>query len=106
MKILTICSAGTVRSVAMAHVLKYDYEHDAVAAGYDTNSPETFKMLADWADLILPMTPGHAKALPKGVEHKTHVLDIGPDIWSNPLHPSLQGRLKLIAFDLREKRII
>lgn len=105
-KILTICSAGTVRSVGMAHLLKHAYEHDAVPVGADANNPKTIAMLSDWADLILPMQPEYARVVPEHNRHKTMILDVGPDIWGSALHPNLQVKLKKIAMTLREKNLI
>lgn len=106
MKILTICSAGAVRSVAMAHYLKQVMGHDAVPVGADANSPETITMLSDWADLILPMQPEYARVVPKRNRHKTVVLDIGSDVWMNSLHPDLIKKVSVLADELRKKGLV
>jgi len=106
MKVLTICSAGTVRSVSMAHVLKARYGIDAIPAGHDLNSQETLDMLSDWADKIIVMQPQYATGLPARNAHKIIVVDVGPDIWGNPLHPGLLRKTTRIARDLVGRGIL
>lgn len=106
MKILTICSAGAVRSVGMAYLLKHMYGHDVVPVGHDLNSQQTIDMLADWADLIIVMQPQYATGLPMRDAHKIIKLDIGPDIWGNSLHPDLLAKLKPIAYELHKKGLV
>lgn len=53
MKILCVCDYGVNRSVHIAHVLKFRGNHDTLAVGINTSSPETIAMLADWADLVI-----------------------------------------------------
>ena len=96
MKIITICHAGTVRSVAMAYVLKH-HGHDALPFSMQWNSPETLKMLGSWADLIIPMTQGFADRIPHELRSKVLVLDVGRDIWINSMHPELIERCKELA---------
>jgi predicted protein tyrosine phosphatase len=109
MKVLTMCSAGVVRSVAMAHRLKHDYGIDAVPLGHDTNSPETIEKLSEWADRIIVMQPRYADGIPKQFRHKlvpTHMTDVGPDVWLNPLAPGLQTIIMKMAFELYNAEII
>jgi predicted protein tyrosine phosphatase len=106
MKVLTICSAGTVRSVAMAHRLKHDYGIDAVPLGHDLNSQDTIDKMSDWADLILVMQPKYAEGILKRNAHKVVVADVGMDRWANPLNPELQEMVRKIALDLYQKGII
>lgn len=108
MKVLTICSAGTVRSVAMAHVLKQFYECDAIAMGHDSpnNNPKTVDMLTDWADLILIMQNGYEDVVPERNVKKIHQTHLGPDVWGNPLDPRLQGTVALIAKHLKNQGIL
>jgi predicted protein tyrosine phosphatase len=106
MKVLTMCSAGTVRSVAMAHKLKQNYGIDAVPVGHDANSQETIDMLSDWADKILVMQPKYASGILKKNAHKVVIADVGPDVWGNPLDPDLQAKVGKIAFDLHQQGVI
>ena len=80
MKILCVCRYGSVRSTAMAHVLK-NQGNEAIAAGYDTLSPETMRMLMDWADFILIAEDFMIDNLPP--VHNKPIVDvgIGPDVW-------------------------
>lgn len=109
MKVLTMCSAGAVRSVALSHRLKHDYGIDAVPLGRDTNSPETISMVCEWADLIMVMQPRYADIIPEGQRYKlvpTHLTDVGPDRWMNPLSKELQAITKDMAFKLYTNGII
>ena len=94
---LTICRAGTVRSVALAHLLKYVWGHDAIAAGVDTMSPETFGMLFDWADNIYPLEGQFAAVIPEAHRDKVTIFEVGEDRWGNPLNPELQNGLAAMA---------
>ena len=106
MKVLTICSAGTVRSVSLAHVLKSRYGIDAIPAGHDLNSQETLDMLSDWADKIIVMQPKYAAGLPMRNAHKIIKVDVGTDIWGSALHPDLLRKTTRIARDLARRGII
>ena len=89
MKILCICQGGNVRSVACGYVLKYMYGVDAVAASWEKNSPETLDMLCRWADAIFVMQPEFVEKVYEPYRTKVHVIDVGPDVWFNSLHPEL-----------------
>jgi predicted protein tyrosine phosphatase len=103
LKVLTLCSAGTVRSVGMAHKLKNDYGIDAVPLGHDLNSQETIDKMSDWADVILVMQPKYAAGILKRNAHKVMIADVGPDVWGNPLDRDLQAKVGKIAYDLYQK---
>jgi predicted protein tyrosine phosphatase len=109
MKILVICSAGTVRSVGMAHVLKQRWGHDAVPVGHDANSQATVDLLSDWADRIIVMQPSYAKGILK--MHLRKIVDpaltnVGPDRWQNPLHLGLQRIVYKMAMELHQRKIL
>jgi hypothetical protein len=109
MKILTICSAGACRSVAMAHVLKGDYGHDAVPVGRDANSQKTLDMLSEWADKIIVMQPKYAIGTLKASLHKlipAELTDVGPDVWRNPLSPQLRDIVGTMAENLHRKGLL
>jgi len=94
MKILTICKGGLVRSVALASVLRYEVGHDAIAYGVEKGTPETMRMLCAWADRIVVMQEEYREATKQYCYSASHgcslcVCDVGPDVWSNPLHPDL-----------------
>ena len=106
MKILTICSAGTCRSVAMAHRLKMDYGHDAVPLGHDHNKRETLDMMSDWADRIIVMEPKYAGGLLARNAKKLvppELTNVGPDVWGNALSPNLQRIIGPMAENLHHK---
>lgn len=106
MKVLTICSAGACRSVAMAHVLKQEFGHDAVPVGRDKNSKETIDLLSKWADRIILMQPDYGVGLLKEYWMKVvppGLTDVGPDVWVNPLSPRLQEKVFYIAQALHQK---
>jgi hypothetical protein len=92
MKFLTICNGGVVRSVSMALRLKL-LGQDAIAASCDFNSPATLQYLGSWADYIILMQPRLFWLLPAEVrdEHrgKIRVMNVGEDVWGDPLHPTL-----------------
>jgi predicted protein tyrosine phosphatase len=88
-KALTICQGGNSRSVALAYVLKYKYGVDALACSWETNTPETIKMLCEWAEAIFVMQPQFIESVPSDSRCKVKVIDVGPDKWFNGLHPEL-----------------
>lgn len=89
MKYLCVCQGGSVRSVTLAHILKYGLKQDAIAMGWEPTSKETAKMLFEWADQIIVMQTEYKKYIPKKFLKKTQVCDVGPDIWGMSLHPDL-----------------
>lgn len=108
MKVLTICSAGSVRSVAMAHVLKHYYDCDAIAIGHDSpnNNPKTVDMLTDWADLIFIMDKGFEDLVPERHTKKVHPTHVGVDVWGNSLDPQLIKMVALMAKHLKEQGVL
>lgn len=99
MKILCLCSAGAVRSVTLAFVLKFKYKHDALAASLDKNSDETLHMLYQWADKIVAVTEGLYDQIPLEYLDKSMFLDIGEDIWKQSLDPKLTQRCIMLCHD-------
>lgn len=90
MKILTMCQGGNVRSVALAARLKGLHGHDAVACSWEFNTPETIKMLCQWAEMIVVMEAVFVKYIPVEFGKKIHYCDVGPDRWGSAFHPELQ----------------
>jgi hypothetical protein len=94
-KVLCVCNGGNVRSTALAEYLKGHHGHDAIAIGTFWSSPDTLRLLCEWADLICPVDTQHTDNLP--VEdtkrwlnaplwhyiHKIKVIPIGRDMWGN-----------------------
>ncbi len=93
MRILTICEGGTVRSVGLARVLKDEtiagYSHDAIAASWRWNTPETLEGFCEWADMIVVMEPYMEEKLPPEYLHRSEVCDVGPDLYRHALDDSL-----------------
>lgn len=93
MKILCVCQGGTCRSVGLARVLKdrdvAGRNHDAVAASWQWNSPQTLEMLGQWAELVVVMEPWMVERLPQPIRAKTAVCDVGPDRYGTPINPEL-----------------
>ena len=90
-KILTVCSQGLMRSVALADVLKLHFEPvDVIPIGSakNANSAETLQMLCDWADHIVLMEPHYQQRLEQRMEvanlqdeYRIHVCNVGPDTY-------------------------
>lgn len=90
-KILTVCSAGLCRSVALADVLKLHFEPvDVVPVGIDKNTT-VLPLLFNWADFIIVMQEKYAKRIPAEYAHKIKVCEVGPDTYQTPKHPHLIG---------------
>ena len=95
MKILTVCQRANCRSVAAAYILKDVLGvNDTIAMGVQTASPETQSILFNWADEIVVVAGEDIYSqIPEEFLHKTSWVDIGPDIWRDPMHRDLQTKL-------------
>lgn len=83
-KVLCICRGGVSRSNAMASLLKYGAGHDAIAAGFEGNEPETLEMLFNWADVIVTMREFFQQYIPEQYRDKLRFIEVGEDIYFNP----------------------
>ena len=81
MKILCVCRGGNCRSHAAAYLLKYAYNQDAIAVGFEKAAPETLQMLCTWADMIFVMTTEASGRIPEEFADKVRDCDVGPDVW-------------------------
>ena|SRR6266849_8400722 len=101
MKILTVCERGNIRSVAAGYLLKdirKPMGYDVLACGIKTATPETFKMLAKWADKILVVADEAVyNLMPERFKDKTIHCNIGKDVWGNPIDANL---LKIVTKEL------
>lgn len=89
-KFLCVCEGGTVRSGALAWSLRYNFNQGRVLQASWLKSPqEDLDMLGAWADYIVVLQPRFADKFVRFKE-KIRVLDVGEDIWKNPLHADLQ----------------
>ena len=102
-KFLCICQGGNVRSVGMAFALKYSGHQDALAASWQTNTPETLKMLYDWANYIVLMQGEFHKYIPSVYATKIRIVDVGPDKFGYAFHPDLQNFCQKVVKDWAEK---
>lgn len=93
MKVLCMCQGGNSRSVALGFLMKYRYGEDALACSWEKNTPETLKMLFEWADRIFVMQNIFKQYVPEQYHAKLYVVDVGEDVWFNGLHPELLNLL-------------
>lgn len=99
MKVLTVCRGGNVRSVSLGFLMKHSLGHDAIACGFEKNTPETINMLAQWADKIVTLSSNIRKNFEEITQgkykDKTLLFDVGQDRWFNPMHPELVSMLSV-----------
>lgn len=89
MKFLCVCEAGCVRSGALAFALRYNFgQRRVIQVSHSKTEQEDLDMLGAWADYIVIMQPRFADKFERFGE-KIRILDVGPDIWKNPLHDDL-----------------
>ena len=84
-KVLTMCRVGLSRSLAMTDVLKFHFwPVDVVPVGLSRNSPETLRMLVDWADHVILMREKFHKELVELIgpvtEGKIKICEVGADV--------------------------
>jgi predicted protein tyrosine phosphatase len=90
LKVLTVCSGGLVRSVGLADVLKIHFNCDVIPVGIDLNTPETVKMLLNWADIVVCMHEPFVKRIEHlGCMVPVLLCEVGPDNYHSAQHPSL-----------------
>jgi predicted protein tyrosine phosphatase len=79
-------------------------KHDVLALGVDVNTPETIRMLSEWAEVILIAEPIMKKKIPVRFQRKIDTrFTIGADIF--PV--SIGGKLKHIVHNkLKELKYI
>jgi predicted protein tyrosine phosphatase len=94
MKVVAMCQGGQVRSVGLKYILRYKYNHDVLACGFEGNTKPTRDMLFEWADKIVIMQAVMMKYIPEKFRNKTICFDVGPDCFGNPFHPHLQLALE------------
>lgn len=93
MKIVTVCSAGLVRSAALADVLKMHFEPvDVIPVGIDRNDsgPDgSIQLLFNWADHIIIMHEPYIKRVPSEFASKIILCEVGKDTYGNPRNREL-----------------
>jgi hypothetical protein len=80
--------------------MKYRYGEDALACSWEKNTAETLDMLFRWADKIIVLQAEFSQYVPEEFAQKLFVVDVGPDVWANGLHPDL---LQLLMSKLEPK---
>ena len=97
-----MCQGGNCRSVAMAYILKYALNQDALACGYEKNSPQTLSMLYKWAEKIIVMQQDFTRCVDPSQRDKILTYDVGPDKWCNSFHPELLTMLQNMMLDRQD----
>ena len=80
-----------MRSVALAYLLKKNYNLDALAMGIHTSSPETREMLYRWCDWIILTSRRYLDLIPEEHLDKLKVWHVGTDRWFKGYDPELVG---------------
>lgn len=99
--ILCVCARGNVRSVTLAAILKDGWnEKDVIAVGLDTSTHQFLNSMVKQASKIYVVgeqtlyndfcmfTSGADLALSEWAAKLEHV-DVGADVWQQPMHPEL-----------------
>jgi len=103
-KVLTVCAAGISRSYSLMAYLKFRGVKDTLCAGVLTNTPDTMKMLGDWADvIILTVAVLKNQEYPKEWEKKTLVWDVGDDRYFRGIHPDLETQFAKYLADYEKE---
>ena len=89
-RFLCVCQNGNNRSVFLAFRLKR-HGYEALAAGWNSTSTETFNMLCNWADRVVVMEQNFISKIPVQYQFKVEVIDVGPDKWGPKCHPELRN---------------
>lgn len=94
MKILTICHAGAVRSVAAADLLRTKFGQDAIPISYNYTSQATFDQMCRWADRIVSCAEfDFLDKIPTECHTKALHLNLGKDVWGDAHNPALRELL-------------
>ena len=83
-KILCICAGGASRSVGIRNTLAWAHGHDAINLGFQGNSPETLKMLSDWAEVIVLAREKFRSVIDSDNQSKVRVCELGRDSYFTP----------------------
>lgn len=92
--ILCVCAHGNNRSVTMAWLLKYVADFETLTAGVEYHTPETLKMLYEWADVITVPEEKLLVLIPEEYKAKVKFYNIGPDIYSRPHNKELLAKAR------------
>ena len=92
--ILCVCEHGNNRSVTMAFILKYVENFETLSAGVGYHTPETLKMLYEWADVIVVPEDKLLALIPEEYKSKIKFYNIGKDIYNRPFNQILFQKAK------------
>lgn len=92
--ILCVCEHGNNRSVTMAHALKYVENFETLTAGVGYHTPETLKMLYEWADVITVPEEKLLSYIPEEYKHKIKFYNVGEDHYPRPFNKDLYTKVK------------
>jgi hypothetical protein len=94
-RILAVCESGEDRSVAFATLLKKRGYDNVLNCGITKVQPDTFAMLAKWADVIYVTADRSVwRQIPQLFRAKSVFVDIGYDVWQTPFDPRLKQVLQ------------
>lgn len=102
-KYLCICDAAVTRSYALATSLKIDFGREAISVGRYYISPDTMKMLCEWADIIVTAQEHMIESIEADYRHKVVCANMGEDVWGHKLAQDLYMKAGRIATWLVEK---
>ncbi len=94
--ILCVCEHGNNRSVTMAHILKYTDNFETLTAGLAYHTPETLKMLFDWAEVIVVPEYKLLSLVPEQYKSKIKYYNLGEDKYPRPFNMILYNKAKEI----------
>ena len=93
MKILCVCHAGAVRSVAMADILRQQFGVDAMPISWDKSSDETWRMMCMWSDRIFIVEEYQRTRVSEEHRPKVVLVPLGVDVWGSAHNPKLRAIL-------------
>lgn len=94
--ILCVCEHGNNRSVTMAFLLKYVENFETLTAGLSYHTPETLKMLYEWADVITVPEEKLLTLIPEEYKSKIKFYNIGEDKYPRPFNNELLTKARKI----------
>ena len=92
--ILCVCEHGNNRSVTMAWLLKYVENFETLTAGLGYHTPETLKMLFEWADIITVPEEKLLVIIPEEYKSKIRFYNIGEDRYPRPFNKELLAKAR------------
>lgn len=78
----------------MAHVLKYVENFETLTCGLEYHTPETLKMLFEWADVITVPEDKLLALIPEEYKNKVKFYNIGEDVYPRPFNQVLYAKAK------------